>query len=97
MFTFPYSLPGVCVRMCVIQVLTLLEVMNLGQYKDKFKIEQVDGEILAECDESILKDDLLVVSAMHRNRLMKLVTGKHSAYSLMEVDNNVYSTLEHRT
>lgn len=69
--------------------------MNLGQYKEQFRKEQVDGEILADCDEAMLEHDLLIHSAIHRNRLLKLITGRHSACSLMKGEDNVYSTLDH--
>lgn len=84
----PSSYPVVCM-----QILTVLEAMNLAQYKDKFREEQVDGEILADCDEAMLEQDLLL-SAIHRNRLMKLITGIHSASSLVAGEDHLYSTLE---
>lgn len=58
--------------------------MDLGQYKDTFTKECVSGEIMLECDNDILQCDLGVVSRLHRVRLMKVVTGKHSAASLIE-------------
>lgn len=75
------------------QVISLLESMNLGRYKEQFIKEQVDGEILSECDEVMLKNDLKVSSAMHRTRLMKVITGRHSALGFIEGDS-LYSTLD---
>ena len=69
--------------------------MNLGQYKEHFMAEQVDGEILAECDDVMLEKDLHVSSAMHRTRLMKVITGRHSALSFLQ-GADLYSTLDHR-
>ena len=33
----------------IVQVLDLLDVMGMRQYAEKFKLEQVNGDILAEC------------------------------------------------
>lgn len=62
----------------------LLDAMELGQYKDAFTRESVSGEILLECDHDILQSDLGVASRLHRVRLMKVVTGRHSAACLIE-------------
>ena len=59
----------------IVQVLDLLDVMGMRQYAEKFKQEQVNGEILAECDEQVLTDDLGVTSKLHRMRLIKIVSG----------------------
>ena len=58
-----------------VQVLDLLDAMGMKQYQDKFKQEQVNGEILSECDEELLSSDLGVTSKLHRMRLMKIITG----------------------
>ena len=47
-------------------------------YQDKFVTEQVNGEILSECDEEVLKTDLGVTSKLHRMRLLKVISGKNS-------------------
>ena len=64
-------------------MLTLLEAMGLKQYQDNFKQEQVNGEILSECDEEVLKNDLGIKSKLHRMRVMKVVTGRHSAKRIL--------------
>lgn len=69
--------------------------MNLGQYKETFMQEQVDGEILTECDENILEKELDITSAIHRTRLLKVIRGRHSALSFLE-GTDLYSTLDHR-
>ncbi len=51
--------------------------MGMKQYQDKFKREQVDGEILAECDETVLTNDLGVTSRLHRMRLLKIISGTY--------------------
>ena len=62
----------------------LLVAMELAQYKEAFVKESVSGEILADCDDEILQTDLGVASRLHRLRLMKVVSGRHSAASLIE-------------
>ena len=66
------------------QVCDLLVAMEMGQYKEAFIKESVSGEILADCDDDILQSDLGVASRLHRLRLMKVVSGRHSAANLME-------------
>ncbi len=66
------------------QVLQLLEAMNLKQYSEKFTEEQIDGELLVECDAEVLESDLGVTRKLHRNRLIKVITGRHSAESIIK-------------
>jgi hypothetical protein len=66
------------------EVCELLQVMELSQYKEVFIKESVSGEILADCDNDILQTDLGVASRLHRLRLMKVISGRHSAASLIE-------------
>ena len=61
-----------------------MEVMGLGQYKNTILEEQISGEILLECDDSVLQNELGVSSKIHRIRIMKLITGHHSAKTLLE-------------
>lgn len=68
--------------------------MNLSQYKEQFMQEQVDGEILAECDEVMLEKELNITSAIHRTRLLKVIRGRHSATSFLS-GAELYSTLDH--
>ena len=58
--------------------------MDLGQYKDTFSRECVSGEILLECDDDILRNELGVVSRLHRLRLSKIIDGRHSATNVIE-------------
>lgn len=60
----------------LMQVLDLLDLMSLKSYQDTFKREQVNGEILSECDEEVLTNDLGVGSKLHRMRLMKVISGR---------------------
>ena len=56
----------------------LLERMKLAQYKSAFEQESVNGKILLDCDDDILKDELGVKSRLHRIRLMQLISGETS-------------------
>ncbi len=44
---------------------------------------QISGEILLECDEDILENELHVSSRIHRIRLTKLINGKVSARNVL--------------
>lgn len=66
------------------QVLQLLDRMNLGQYKEVFHYEQIDGDTLAACDEEILLRELSIKNKLHRTRLMKIITGKLSAGNVLK-------------
>lgn len=70
------------------QVCKLIDVMGLGQYKKKFIEEHISGEILVECDEQVLQDELGVHSRIHRIRLMKVITGLHSAKALLDTNRD---------
>ena len=61
----------------------LLDAMELSQYKDTFVKEQVNGEILLECDDQILEEDLKVPSRLHRIRLLKIISGKTPALQIL--------------
>jgi len=61
----------------------LLDAMELSQYKDTFAKEQVSGEILLECDDQILEEDLKVPSRLHRIRLLKIISGKTPALQIL--------------
>ena len=58
--------------------------MNLRQYKEVFQYEQIDGDMLADCDEALLLNELSVENKLHRVRLMKIITGKNSAKTVLK-------------
>ena len=58
--------------------------MHLSQYKSEFLEETIDGEVLAECDEAILENELQIQNKIHRTRLMKVITGRHSPRNLRD-------------
>ena len=58
--------------------------MNLEVYCQVFMKEQIDGEILALCDEQVLQHELDIASIIHRARLMKVISGRCSAIQILE-------------
>ena len=58
--------------------------MQLSEYKEVFLHEKVAGDILLQCGETTLKDELHVSKKLHRIRLLKLIDGSHSAQDIME-------------
>ena len=61
-----------------------MEAMGLGQYNSKILEEQLSGEILLECDDTILQEEVGMSSRIHRIRVMKIISGQHSAKPLMD-------------
>lgn len=61
-----------------IQVLQLLDSLGLGQYKDGFSREQIDGALMVDLDDEILEYELMVQSKLHRLKLMRVINGKQS-------------------
>ena len=59
-------------------MLRLLDNMNLGQYREKFKDERIDGDLMIHLDKADLLE-LGVTRSIHQTRLLKLVDGTLSA------------------
>ena len=70
-------------------ILLLLDNMNLGEYKDSFQQEQVDGELMLELSKSDL-EDLGVTKNIHQIRLLKLIDGSSS---VKKYADGLYGTL----
>ena len=70
-------------------VLLLLDNMNLGEYKDSFQREQVDGELMLELTKTDL-EDLGITKNLHQVRLMKLIDGSSS---VKKYADGLYGTL----
>lgn len=64
-----------------------MESMGLRAYKQKIVAEHISGEILLECDDSVLKEEIGITSKIHRIRIMKIISGQHSAKALLEKDS----------
>lgn len=58
--------------------------MNMEEYHSLFAHEQVNGEVLCQCDEQVLEGELQVKSRLHRIRLMGLIRGQTSARNLLD-------------
>lgn len=58
--------------------------MNLSQYSEVLRNEQVSGELLLDLNDDILEQELMVSSKLHRMRIVKLVNGEHSAESYLK-------------
>ena len=56
-------------------MLDLLDALNLSQYKEAFKREQVNGDLFLELDREILHEDLGVTSQLHQIRIMQIIEG----------------------
>ena len=64
-------------------ILQLLGAMNLSAYKKAFELEQIDGETMT-CLTADMLSELGVSKALHRLRLMRIVSGQTSAKALLE-------------
>ena len=68
-------------------VLQLLDNMNLSQYKESFKEEQIDGTILAALSGDDLKE-LGVTKGVQIKRLLRLINGTMSAKDVLENEHS---------
>ena len=66
------------------QITNLLEAMGLDQYVDTFVKERVDGSLMLALDDSMLCTDLKVDVGLHRIRILKVISGIHSAKHILE-------------
>lgn len=67
--------------------------MDLMQYKEVISREHIDGEILCDLDEQSLESDLGVAVKLHRVRLMKVITGCHSAEQFLTKNTRSWQIL----
>ena len=65
------------------QVLRLLDAMGLEQYSPTFQQQQINGDILADCDDEILRTELQITSRLHRMRLLRVISGQYSVIDIM--------------
>lgn len=64
----------------------MLDKLGLGQYKDTFRNEAINGTIFIDLDEEIIENELKVKSKIHRIKIMRLVTGKQSVTDLLRTE-----------
>ena len=62
----------------------ILEKMKLTEYTEIFERECVNGEMLAACEEDMLKVELAVTNRLHRRRLMSLINGNPQIWQQLE-------------
>ena len=55
----------------------------MSRYRDAFAEQQINGDLMADVDEDILKDELRVASRLHRMRFMKIISGQYSVTQIM--------------
>ena len=77
-----------CTCMHTQQVLSLLAALNMSQYQKTFEEEQVDGEVLIECDDEVLRTELNVASLIHRKKLMSVINGSQSPLGVIQNNEN---------
>ena len=65
------------------EVLELLEGMQLEEYRESFKKEKIDGEVLSSLTEEDLLQELNIQKRLHRVRLMKVIEGVYSARDIL--------------
>ncbi len=65
------------------QVIKLLEAMDLQQYVETFRQQHVDGDILSDCDEDILQNELKIQSRLHRLRLQRVISGQYAVANMI--------------
>ena len=65
-------------------MLQVLKEMNMDKYSTSFAQEQISGEILSQCDDQVLLEELQITSKVHRIRLLSLIQGHSSARSLLD-------------
>lgn len=62
----------------------LLDRLELNQYKEVFVEEAITGEILVECTETILIEDLDIKEPSHCSKLMDVVHGNPATRGLLD-------------
>ena len=60
------------------QIGRLLEEMKLTEYVTTFKEEGIDGRMLFELDDEVMRDELGVNKKLHRLKILMIVQGTRS-------------------
>ena len=71
-------------NLSTVDIMQLLDAMKLGEYKDAFEREMIDGEIMCALSEDMLLNDLKIEKQLHRLRLMKLISGQTSSRKFLD-------------
>ncbi|XP_031574528.1 uncharacterized protein LOC116308280 [Actinia tenebrosa] len=68
-FTIPEDLKSLTVE----EVANCLSLLHMDMYTEKFKEEQIDGDMLVELNEEMLEQSLGVTNKLHQKKLMKVI------------------------
>ena len=66
------------------QIGRLLEEMKLTEYVTKFQEEMIDGRMLFELDDQVMRDELGMNKKLHRIRILMIIEGKRSVTSYLQ-------------
>ena len=66
-----------------LQLIRLLEAMGLEKYSETFRQQQINGDLLSDCDDELLKNELTILSRLHRMRLLRVISGQYSVMDIM--------------
>ena len=61
--------------------------MGMEQYRETFRKQQINGDILTDCDDDILRNELKITSRLHRIRLLRIISGQYSVQKIMSGDD----------
>ncbi len=67
----------------LLQVEEVLAKLNMNEYVQKFRKENIDGKKLAGLKKRELLLKFKIINETHRNKLLELITGELSAFPLI--------------
>ncbi len=72
--------------LCRLQIVHMLDIAGLSQYKEIILAEQVSGEVMVDLDDAMLERDLGIKSKLHRVKFLTVIQGKapDEAYKLID-------------
>ena len=56
-------------------ILEYLDFINLKKYQERFKENEIDGDMMKKMDEETLKEDLGIASRLERNKIITKFPG----------------------
>ncbi len=62
----------------------MLEDIGLGDYVTRFAKELIDGSILIDLNEQVLRDELSMQASFDRQKLMKIISGEENVKASTE-------------
>ncbi|KAK3749213.1 hypothetical protein QZH41_006333 [Actinostola sp. cb2023] len=70
-----FNIPESLEKLSVEEVANCLRYLHMEAYVEKFQAELIDGAMLVELNEEMLRDSLGVTNKLHQKKLMMLVNG----------------------